>query len=158
MKQDETISEDLREFIQEWFVKPQLLDSDSQDYNNERSEGLKKIIQKEFVKRVIVEWDNLRLLLDDSDELTELYSAIENSDSKESAENIFNEAISEAKKAIAVDYDLAPRRKLEHEILSERLDKKFGEGHINNNINSLIQKNIGNGGEVDCDDGSCGSC
>lgn len=159
MKQDEIINENMREIIQEYFVKPQLLYSDENEESkediSERAAGLKKIIQKGFIKYAVVNWDGLNSLLEDDEDMQLLYEAIENRDSKEAAKEVFNNAIEEAKKAIAVDFGLAPRRKKEHEILAEELDDKFGANHINKNINNLISKNIGYSGESDCDDNSC---
>ena len=159
MKQDETINEDVREIIHEWFVKPQLLDSDEDvETKGERASGLKKIIQKGFIKYAVLNWDNLKAILEDDEDMIALHDALAKKESRQVANDVFQDAIDEAKKAIAVEFGLAPRRKLEHEILAEELDKRFGNNHINNKINHLIQKNIGNGGDSDCDDGSCGSC
>jgi hypothetical protein len=156
MKQDETINENVREFIQEWFVKPQLLDSDEDVVERgERAEGLKKVIQKGFIKYAVLNWDNLKAILEDDDDMIALHDALSKKESRQVANDVFQGAIDEAKKVIAVEFGLAPRRKLEHEILSEQLDARFGENHISNNINNLIKKNVGNGGDSDCDDGSC---
>lgn len=156
MKQGPGINEEVRSFIQEWFVKPQLLHSEDDDVREERAEGLKKIIQKGFLRYALMQWDNLKALLEDDEEMNALYEAIEKKESSKQARKVFEDAISDVKKEIAPRYGLAPKRKMQHEILAERLNQKFGEDHINQNINNLIQKNIGNSGEVDCEGGSCG--
>jgi len=158
MKEDMTINEDLRGFIQEYFVQPQLLAPEDEGERIERAEGLKKVIQKGFIKYAVLNWDNLKAILEDDEDMIALHDALAKKESRQVANDIFNNAIDDAKKVIAVEFGLAPRKKLAHEILSEELDKKFGKNHINQNINKLIQKNIGNGGDADCDDGSCSSC
>ena len=152
MKKGETINENVREFIQEWFVKPQLLDSDSND-TSEREGGLKDFIQKSFVKYAVVNWDNLKAILEDDDDMNALYEAIEKRESSTVARQVFTDAISEAQQVIAAEFGMGPRRKKPHEILAEQLEEKYGEDAINKNINQVIQKNIGNGGEADCEGG-----
>lgn len=39
MEKGQTINEDVREFIQEWFVKPQLLDSDGESNSKNIGNG-----------------------------------------------------------------------------------------------------------------------
>ena len=150
------ISEDWIRIVQEYIIEYQLKGTgeESDEKRNENSDGLKKIIQQEFIKENI-STDNIKGMLEDNDKAFELHRAITDRSSKENADNIFHEAIDELKKFIEVTYGLSPRRKKAHEILAEELDKKFGEGHISNNVNHLLEKNVGHGGHV-CDDGGCG--
>ena len=154
MKQNEGINEDIRGFIHEYFVKPQLLDSEDGGEIAERTEGLNKVIQKGFIKYAVLNWGNLEDILED-DDMNAIHEALSKKESRKVANQIFEDAIDSAKKLIAVEFGMAPKRKLAHEILSEELDTKFGEGHINKNINDLIKKSTGNREDSDCDDGYC---
>ena len=150
------ISEGWIAYIQEHYIQEQLEGDGVEEEEKIKNigEGLKKVIQQAFIKHQIIEFDSIKPLLEDNDSMNELFEAISKKESKEAAREVFNNAIEESKTFIATEYGLSPKRRKAHEILAEELDKKFGEGHISNNVNNLLEKNVGHGGHV-CDDGGC---
>lgn len=152
------ISKDWVRIVQEYIIEEQLKgagEGEGDERRNSNSEGLKKIIQQAFIKHQILSFDNIKALLENDDDIFELYETISKRSSSDKAKDVFYEAIGDLKDFIKVNYGLAPKRKKAHEILSEKLDEKFGDGHIDGNVNKLLEKNLGNGGTV-CDDGGCG--
>lgn len=138
------MNKELNDFFQEYFIQPQLINSEdgSQDSMN-KVEGIRGAIQKMFVKHIILEFDDIKPLLEDVDGANKLYEAICDKESKEVANEIFYGAIKEVQDLIAGQYGLAPRVKKDYEKLAEELEEKYGDGAIENNINRLILKNRG---------------
>jgi len=153
----EELNMDWVNFIQEYVIDEQLVGdgTDKNDRARDASEGLKKIIKQAFVKHQILGFDSISPLLENNEEINSLYKALSEKSSQESTNTMFMSAINEVKSNVASEYGVGPRRKKPHEILSERLDKTFGDRHIDKNVDKLLEKNVGNGGG-DCEDGSCG--
>lgn len=151
-------NEEMRGFIQQYIVEPQLLDSDDSKTEDDkiRSEGLKRVIQKEFVKYQVIGSEALKPMIENVDEFRELYEAVSKKHSKETADEIFNEAIQDAINTIAGEFGLASRRKKSYEILAEELDKKYGENSINTNVDRVITKHGGSNIGESCSGGGCG--
>lgn len=138
------MNKELNDFFQEYFVQPQLINSeDSNQDSMNKVEGIKGAIQKMFVKHIILEFDDIKPLLEDMDGANKLYEAICDKESKEVANEVFYGAIKEVQDLIAGQYGLAPRVKKDYEKLAEELEEKYGDGAIENNINRLILKNRG---------------
>lgn len=153
MKEGMEINDELMGFLQTYFVERQLLDSDdskSEDHKV-RDAGVTRIIQKMFIKHQILEFDNIKPILEDVEGAHKLYEAIENREGKEFAKNIFYDSIREVQDFIAGEYGMAPRRKKEHEILAETLEKRYGNNLITSNINRVITKNNSSGQNVEND-------
>lgn len=152
------VNEEMRGFIQQWFVEPQLLDSDDTktEENQLRNEGIKRVIQKMFIKYQVLGFDSIKPLLENAEGAQDLYEALSNKDGEEFAKEIFVSAIKEAQESVAAEYGMGPRRKKEHEILAEKLDEKYGIGSIESNINRMIFKTRGGNDTVDCSDSGCG--
>ncbi len=152
----EEINQELNNFFQEYFVKPQLINSGHDDEYDQKKEGLKRAIQKCFIQYHILEFDNMKAFLEDNKSADKIYEALSKKESREVANEIFNNAINEVKEIIAGEFGMAPRRKKEYEILAEELEKKYGEKSIDNNVNRVISK----GGSIgdSCSDGGCGCC
>ncbi|MEK6828526.1 MAG: hypothetical protein AABY15_00135 [Nanoarchaeota archaeon] len=152
------INDELREFLQIYFVEPQLLGSDETKTEEAklREEGLKRIIQKMFIKHQILEFDSIKSILETQEGASELYEAISDKKGEDVARETFDNAIKEVQEFIAIQFGMAPRRKKEHEILAEKLEEKYGTGLIENNINRMIFKNIGTTGGDGCSGGGCG--
>lgn len=144
MEINKEINKELNDIFQEWFVQPQLIDSEeSQTISTNKSEGIKRAIQKMFVKHIILEFDDIKPLLEGVEDADKLYEAICSKETKEIANEVFYGAIREVQELIAGEYDLAPRVKKDYEKLAEELDEKYGDGAIEKNINRLILKNRG---------------
>jgi hypothetical protein len=138
------INKELNDIFQEYFVQPQLIDSEeSQADSTNKGEGIKRAIQKMFIKHIILEFDDIKPLLEDVDGANKLYEAICDKETKEVANEVFYGAIKEVQDLIAGQYGLAPRVKKEYEKLAEELEGKYGDGAIESNINRLILKNRG---------------
>ncbi len=138
------INKELNDIFQEYFVQPQLIDSEeSQADSTNKGEGIKRAIQKMFIKHIILEFDDIKPLLEDVDGANKLYEAICDKETKEVANEVFYGAIKEVQDLIAGQYGLAPRVKKEYEKLAEELEEKYGDGAIESNINRLILKNRG---------------
>ena len=153
-------NEEWRGIIQQWFVEPQLLDSDETktEENRLKDEGLKRVIQKIFIKHQILGFDDIKPILEGQEVAMELFEAISKRESREVANEIFNNAIKEVKEFVAGEYDMAPRRKKEYEILAEKLEGRYGINAIDENVNRLITKKRGTSIGDSCAGGGCGSC
>lgn len=152
----EEISKETNDFLQEYFVKPQLINS-GHDEVDRKAEGLKRAIQKCFIQHFILGIENVSQVIQEDDNSSKIYNALAEKESKEVANEVFENAIKEVKEFIAGEFGMAPRRKKEHEILAEELEKKYGEKSIDSNVNRVILKggSVGSGG---CSDGGCGCC
>ena len=140
------INKELNDIFQEYYVQPQLIDSEENQPDStstNKSEGIRRAIQKMFVKHIILEFDDIKPLLEDVDGANKLYEAICNKESKEVANEVFYDAIKEVQELVAGQYGLATKIKKEYEKLAEELEEKYGDGAIENNINRLILKNRG---------------
>jgi len=138
------INKELNDIFQEYFVQPQLIDSEeSQADSINKGEGIKRAIQKMFIKHIILEFDDIKPLIEGVDGANKLYEAICDKETKEVANEVFYGAIKEVQDLIAGQYGLAPRVKKEYEKLAEELEEKYGDGAIESNINRLILKNRG---------------
>lgn len=138
------MNKELNDFFQEYFVQPQLINSeDSNQDSMNKIEGIRGAIQKMFVKHIILEFDDIKTLLEDVDGANKLYEAICDKESKEVANEVFYSAIKEVQDLIAGQYGLAPRVKKDYEKLAEELEEKYGDGAIEKNINRMILKNKG---------------
>lgn len=138
------INKELNDIFQEYFVQPQLIDSEeSQVDSTNKSEGIRRAIQKMFIKHIILEFDDINPLLEDVEGANKLYEAICDKETKEVANEVFYGAIKDVQDLIAGQYGLAPRVKKECEKLVEELEEKYGDGAIEENINRLILKSRG---------------
>jgi hypothetical protein len=151
------INKELNDLFQEYLIPRQLTESgESEEDSINRSEGVKRAIQKMFIKYVILGFDSIKPMLEDLEGADKLYEAMSNRESKEVADEIFYSAIKEVQDFVAGEYGLAPRRKKEYEKLAEQLEEKYGEGAIGNNINRVILKNKGSNPGDSCGGGGCG--
>ncbi len=154
------INKELNDIYQEYFVKPQLIDSEESPSGEvkSRDEELKRVIQKMFIKFVILEFDSIKPMLEDVEGAERLHKAISDKDSREAADEVFYGAIKEVQEFIAGEYGMGPRRKKEYEKLAEHLEEKYGDGAIENNVNRVILKNRGSNIGDSCKGGGCSSC
>ena len=107
------INKELNDIYQEYFVKPQLIDSEESPSGEvkSRDEELKRVIQKMFIKFVILEFDSIKPMLEDVEGAERLHKAISDKDSREAADEVFYGAIKEVQEFIAGEYGMGPRRK-----------------------------------------------
>lgn len=154
------INKELNDIYQEYFVKPQLIDSEESQSEEikMRDEGLKRVIQKMFIKFIVLDFDNIKPMLEEVDGANNLYEAISNKDSRQAADEVFYNAIKEVQEFIAGEYGMGPRRKKEYEKLAEHLDEKYGDGAIESNVNRVILKNRGSNIGDSCGGDKCSSC
>lgn len=152
----EELNMDYVGLIQEYMLENKINDDNADEGSKPGGEGLKKVIKQMFVKSQILGFNELKEFFGNSEEAALLFDGIANKSTQAEARAVFEEAINELKGDIASKYGVGPRKKKSYEILAEKLDKKYGEGHMDNNVNSLLEKNIGNSGLGECQGGGCG--